>query len=81
MAEKCLPGLNFTRSQMFWISAANNWCSKQRLAVLRAAVSSDSHSPPMARVDVSFSNIKEFSEDFQCKLGSRMNPVKKCVVW
>ena len=28
--EKMLPGLNFTSSQLFWISAAQTWCSVYR---------------------------------------------------
>lgn len=26
-AQPKLPGLNFTNKQMFWISAAQTWCS------------------------------------------------------
>ena len=26
--DDLLPGLNYTRNQMFWISAANTWCIK-----------------------------------------------------
>lgn len=29
--EPKLPGLNYTPQQMFWISAAQNWCSVFRL--------------------------------------------------
>jgi len=28
-----------------------------------------------------FSNQKEFSKDWNCPLGSAMNPEKKCSVW
>ncbi|XP_058793418.1 neprilysin-2-like [Phymastichus coffea] len=79
--EPCLKGFNYTPQQMFWISAASNWCRKEKLESLRDNVSQDIHSPAMARVTLSFSNIKEFADDFKCPLGSGMNPVKKCVVW
>merc|ERR1719239_1973730 len=36
--EQLLPGLNFTPRQMFWISAANVWCSKSRPEALKLSV-------------------------------------------
>lgn len=41
----------------------------------------DQHSPPKYRVVGSLSNLKEFSDEFQCKAGSNMNPKAKCEVW
>ncbi|KAJ8668519.1 hypothetical protein QAD02_010182 [Eretmocerus hayati] len=80
-SEPLLPDLNFTTRQLFWISAANNWCSKSRPEHLRDVVIRDPHSPSEARVTLSLANIDEFARDFHCPIGSRMNPKKKCVVW
>jgi len=80
--EQKLPGLqNYSPLQMFWISAANTWCSKYRNKALEKRIKTGVHSPGMFRVQGPFSNSREFAADFQCPLGSRMNPVKKCEVW
>ncbi|CAL8140619.1 unnamed protein product [Orchesella dallaii] len=79
--ENRLPGLNYTTSQLFWIAAAQKWCSVQKLDILRSAILLASHSPPEFRVNESFANNIEFSQDFKCPLGEKMNPVKKCEVW
>ncbi|XP_058798010.1 neprilysin-2-like [Phymastichus coffea] len=79
--EPRLPGLYFTSQQMFWISAANVWCNKYRPEALKARIVTDVHSPGEFRVIGPMSNMQEFSNDFQCPLGSPMNPVKKCTVW
>merc|ERR550539_43054 len=81
--EQLLPGLNFTPRQMFWISAANVWCSKSRPEALKLSVLTGTHSPDQFRVQGAFSNMDAFSEDFKCPSGSKMNPEKnlKCKVW
>jgi len=80
--EKRLPGLQgYTPHQMFWISAANTWCSKYRDKSLEKRIKTGAHSPGMFRVRGPFSNSREFAEDFKCPLGSNMNPVAKCEVW
>ncbi|KAK9722860.1 Peptidase family M13 [Popillia japonica] len=43
--ERKLPGLNYTPNQMFWISAANVWCSKYRPETLKMRVLTGYHSP------------------------------------
>ena len=80
-AEPKLPGLELRQNQLFWLSAANTWCSKYRPKSLEQRIKTGAHSPGMFRVKGPFSNSREFSEDFQCKLGSGMNPVDKCEVW
>lgn len=81
VVEACLPGLNYTANQMFWISAASNWCRQQRPEFLRNSVRRDTHSPAVARVNLPLSNIRQFAEDFSCVPGSKINPADKCVVW
>ncbi|KAI5630581.1 VLP3p-6 [Venturia canescens] len=79
--EKKLPGLPYTPRQMFWISMASAWCSKYKNEQLALRINEDYHSPAEYRILGTLSNIREFSEDFHCLLGSRMNPVHKCIVW
>eukprot|EP00095_Tigriopus_kingsejongensis_P004532 maker-scaffold532_size145644-snap-gene-0.44 protein:Tk04532 transcript:maker-scaffold532_size145644-snap-gene-0.44-mRNA-1 annotation:"membrane metallo-endopeptidase-like 1-like" len=80
--EQLLPGLGrFNQHQLFWMSAANVWCAKYRDKALKLRVLTGVHSPDMFRVKGPFSNMPEFSRDFQCSLGTPMNPKKKCEVW
>lgn len=79
--EQQLPGLDYTPEQMFWISAAQTWCAKYRKESLKMRITTGVHSPSEFRVLGTFSNMKDFSKDFQCPEGSPMNPVHKCVVW
>ncbi|GFT19377.1 neprilysin-2 [Nephila pilipes] len=80
-AEPQLPGLKYTPSQLFWISAANVWCGKYRPEVLKLRIISGSHSPPQFRVVGPMSNLKEFAKEFQCPPDSPMNKPNKCQVW
>nr|XP_042904447.1 neprilysin-2-like [Parasteatoda tepidariorum] len=80
-SEGRLPGLRYTPSQLFFISAANAWCSKYRPEQLKLMVLVDPHSPGEFRVIGPMSNLKEFSTAYNCPLGSNMNPEKKCEVW
>ncbi|KAK6639892.1 hypothetical protein RUM43_008167 [Polyplax serrata] len=79
--EPMLPGLPYTPKQLFWISAANTWCCKYRPEALKIRIITGVHSPGMFRTNGPLSNMPEFSKDFKCPLGSKMNPVKKCLVW
>ncbi|KAJ8918489.1 hypothetical protein NQ315_008186 [Exocentrus adspersus] len=79
--EPYLPGLGYTGRQMFWMSAASVWCSKTRPEELQQLIVTDEHAPDKYRVIVPLSNMEYFAKDFQCPVGSRMNPEKKCKVW
>ncbi|XP_057331036.1 neprilysin-2-like [Microplitis mediator] len=80
--EPRLPGLDhFTPEQMFWISIGHTLCSVQRPEAATIQAIGDNHSPAEFRVVGSLSNMKEFSDDFKCPLGSPMNPKNKCAVW
>ncbi|CAD7093917.1 unnamed protein product [Hermetia illucens] len=76
-----LPGINMTHRQLFFISFAQVWCSAVTDEASSLQIEKDPHSPPMYRVIGPLSNLKEFSEEFNCPLGSRMNPLNKCEVW
>ena len=79
--EPKLPKLNYSSSQLFWISAGNLLCSKLRQETLKSDVILSDHSPSEFRVIGVFSNRPEFAKDFNCPVGSKMNPSKKCSVW
>ncbi|XP_070502213.1 endothelin-converting enzyme homolog isoform X4 [Chironomus tepperi] len=76
-----LPGLNMTHEQLFFISFAQVWCSAITDETISLQIEKDPHSPPNFRVVGSLSNLPEFSETFNCPIGSPMNPSQKCEVW
>ncbi|XP_055296410.1 neprilysin-2-like isoform X2 [Sitodiplosis mosellana] len=81
-AERRLPGLQqYTAEQMFWIAAAQTWCSASRDWYTKMAITVDSHAPSRFRVIGSVKNNKEFAKDFNCASGTPMNPSKKCEIW
>lgn len=79
--EPLLPELQYTQKQLFWISAAQVWCSVVQPAYARTMLSTDTHPPHSYRVTNPLTNIAQFSEDFQCSVGTKMNPFLKCKVW
>jgi len=79
--EPILPGMNYSPRQLFWISSAMVWCNARRPASLKKQVLTDPHSPSQFRVNGPLANLKEFSQDWGCPLGSPMNLEKKCTVW
>ncbi|CAD6225915.1 GSCOCT00005792001.2-RA-CDS [Cotesia congregata] len=74
--EPNLPGLSYTPNQLFWISFANQWC--QPKSVL-SNWDDDDHASDDKRVIGTVSNSIEFSKDFNCPVGSNMNPSNKCI--
>lgn len=76
-----LPGLNYTANQLFWISAAQTWCSATQLSFDIFNYLTNVHAPNRFRVIGPFSNMQEFSNDFNCPVGSKMNPIDKCRIW
>ncbi|XP_039763286.1 neprilysin-2 isoform X2 [Pararge aegeria] len=80
--EASLPGLDkYSPRQLFWLSAANTWCSVYRNEAIKLRITTGFHAPGRFRVIGPMSNMEEFSADFKCPVGSPMNPVKKCKVW
>ncbi|XP_063701659.1 neprilysin-2-like [Culicoides brevitarsis] len=79
--EKMLPGLNYTPEQLYWISMAQNWCSKSRTEALKIHITQQAHPPGKYRVLIPLMNNEDFAKDFCCPAGSNMNPVNKCKVW
>lgn len=79
--EPSLPDLPFTPEQLFWLTAAQTWCSVERLEVKKVLIMTDNHALSNFRVTGTLSNSHDFARDFQCSPGSPMNPLQKCEVW
>lgn len=79
--EPMLSRLNYTTNQLFWISAAQTWCAVTRPYFERAQYTTNLHTPFKYRLIGTFSNSLNFSNDFECAPGSRMNPKSKCEIW
>ncbi|KXN89289.1 Endothelin-converting enzyme 2, partial [Leucoagaricus sp. SymC.cos] len=81
--EYLLPGLNYTREQLFFMSFARIWASVNRPeeAVLR--IRSDPHSPERYRVEGTLFDIPDFAKAFDCPVGSKLNPPRdeQCIFW
>lgn len=76
-----LPGLNMTHRQLFFLNFAQVWCSAVTSEAIGLQIEKDSHSPAKFRVNCPLSNLPEFSTEFNCPRGSKMNPINKCEVW
>lgn len=70
----------YTPEQMFWLNTANIWCSNSTIITMNKS-NSDRHAKPEDRIKGSFSNMKEFADDFNCPIDSPMNPPEKCILW
>lgn len=47
----------------------------------KVTIDKDDHTISKYRVIGPISNLKEFSDEFNCPLGTTMNPINKCEVW
>ncbi|XP_020296574.1 endothelin-converting enzyme 1-like [Pseudomyrmex gracilis] len=78
-----LQGLEeYSEDQIFFLTYAQFFCE----TALPERIEQDNYylpgqSPKEIRIRGSLSNFREFSEIYNCSLGSQMNPEKKCVVW
>lgn len=81
--EYVLPGLNFTREQLFFISFARIWARAMKPAAAVQRIRTDPHSPTRYRVDGTVSNIPEFAKAFKCSKTAKLNPPteKQCIFW
>ncbi|KAH9945985.1 metalloprotease [Epithele typhae] len=82
-SEFLLPGLSYTREQLFFISFARSWAQNIKPAAAVARVRTDPHSPNQFRVDGTVSNIPEFAKAFKCSSKAKLNPPneKRCMFW
>ncbi|RWS29487.1 neprilysin-2-like protein, partial [Leptotrombidium deliense] len=79
--EPLLPGLTLDHHQLFFLNYAQIWCGSMRYQEAINKIRTSVHSPGPIRVRGPLSNSHDFSRAFNCPIGSRMNPIKKCSVW
>ncbi|KAJ3560525.1 hypothetical protein NP233_g10783 [Leucocoprinus birnbaumii] len=81
--EYLLPGLNYTREQLFFIAFGRIWAGAIKPAAAVQRIRTDPHSPNQYRVDGTLSNIPEFAKAFNCPKGAKLNPPreKQCIFW
>ncbi|XP_041365958.1 endothelin-converting enzyme 1-like isoform X2 [Gigantopelta aegis] len=69
--------LNLSNKQMFFLAFAQTWCTnrgqKKLYNLIREATPTEE-----IKVNYALRDLKEFSDAFQCKPNSAMNPSKKC---
>jgi endothelin-converting enzyme len=81
--ENLLPGLPYSRDQLFFISFARVWARSMKAAAAVQRIRTDPHSPNNFRVDGTVFNIPEFAEAFKCSPKAKLNPPpeKQCIFW
>ncbi|BFZ23832.1 hypothetical protein BsWGS_26871 [Bradybaena similaris] len=76
-----LPGLNLTSDQLFFLSAAQVFCTKYTPQRLMLEVKYSPSLPGKYRILTVLQNSEEFARAYNCPRGSFMNPEHKCNVW
>ncbi|CAI5443087.1 unnamed protein product [Caenorhabditis angaria] len=80
--QRRLPGLNeFSAKQLFFVAYANTWCEALKPSAIDHIMDTDVHSLGLFRVNVPLQNLPAFSKEFDCPIGSPMNPFEKCRIW
>ncbi|KAL0269471.1 UNVERIFIED_CONTAM: hypothetical protein PYX00_007186 [Menopon gallinae] len=79
--EPALPGIQLNARQLFFLNAAQTYCSMLSPADYIFLVEVDFHTPHPERVNGIMMNSQGFSDAYKCPVGSPMNPKKKCSVW
>ncbi|XP_019890443.1 neprilysin-4 isoform X1 [Musca domestica] len=79
--DEYLPGIDMTGEQLFFLNFGQVWCGAMRPEAVRNKLNTAIHSPGRFRVIGTLSNSKDFAKEFNCPLGSPMNPLNKCSVW
>lgn len=78
-SEPSLPEINYTPQQLFWISAVLYECFEFNKD---SGLEEDLyHAHNSFRVIGPLRNNPDFVKDFNCPVGSRMNPEKQCQIF
>ncbi|XP_057335391.1 neprilysin-2-like [Microplitis mediator] len=79
--ELKLPQLPYKPEQLFWISHAHSFCIISDNPNQERIYEENQFNKLEYTMKKIYSNIPEFSTDFQCSVGSNMNPKNKCTWW
>jgi len=71
----------YSDDQLYYMSYAQSWCSKETPEYLETMARTNPHSPPKWRVNGVISNQSGFAAAFKCPAGAAMVPAKQCGVW
>ncbi|XP_005183445.2 neprilysin-4 [Musca domestica] len=74
-------GMDFNYRQLFFTSYGYLWCSDFYSKLRTTLMAIDIHVPDKFRVLGPLSNFEEFAKEFNCPVGSKMNPAKKCEIY
>jgi putative endopeptidase len=80
-ARETVVADGFTEDQQFFLGFGQAWCAKMRPDFEKLLATVDVHSPARWRVNGALSATPDFARAFRCKAGSKMVPIKQCVVW
>ncbi|KDR19260.1 Endothelin-converting enzyme-like 1 [Zootermopsis nevadensis] len=76
-----LPGINLSPRQLFFLNAAQTYCSTLSPEDYILLVEMDFHTPFPERVNGIMMNSPSFAEAYNCPVGLPMNPSRKCSTW
>ncbi|XP_072383739.1 neprilysin-2-like [Diabrotica undecimpunctata] len=80
--ESTLPGITYTPNQLFWIMSSTYMCFQPKLSEKDTFVGkSQHHGIPEFRVVGGIRHSPYFANDFNCPVGSNMNPKDKCKIF
>ena len=79
--KKAAPRDGFTSDQRFFLGWAQIWCENNQPEYSRQLALTNPHSPGRYRVNGVVSNMPEFRQAFDCKVGQPMAPQNACRVW
>lgn len=83
-ANALLPGLGYTREQLFFISYGISYARNIRPSEQVKRIRTDPHSPNKYRINGVLINSPEFAEAFGCKAGRdrmALDPKQRCNIW
>ncbi|KAJ8963478.1 hypothetical protein NQ318_018961 [Aromia moschata] len=79
--EDSLPGVKLTPNQIFWIMTSTYLCTEPKISETQKRRNKSTHGVPSFRTLSHVRNSPYFGKDFNCPVGSKMNPEKKCLIF